>query len=311
MSRRLAALVAASLLVGACSSGASTWAPTAIPSPTAAFPLTLVDDDGLSVTLAAPPARIVTFAPSITEILFALGLGDRIVGVSGPYDDHPAAAADIPEVGGAGDFGVDPNLETVVGLEPDLFLTIAGGDAWKQRLRDLGVTVFTIDATDLDDLLHDIGTVGDLTGTAPAAAALVASMRADAEAIAGAVADLPRVRCFFEVFYPPLVAAGPGTFIDDLLRRAGCDSVSASAASAYPEWSVEDLVAADVAVYLVSSESGADAAAVLARPGFDAVAAVAAGHVAVVDSDLVTRAGPRIVEGLRAVALALHPGIAV
>ena len=117
--------------------------------------------------------------------------------------------------------------------------------------------------------------------------------------------------CFFEVFYPPLVAAGPGTFIDDLLRRAGCDSVSASAASAYPEWSVEDLVAADVAVYLVSSESGADAAAVLARPGFDAVAAVAAGHVAVVDSDLVTRAGPRIVEGLRAVALALHPGIAV
>ena len=145
MSRRLAALVAASLLVGACSSGASTSAPTAIPSPTAAFPLTLVDDDGLSVTLAAPPARIVTFAPSITEILFALGLGDRIVGVSGPYDDHPAAAADIPEVGGAGDFGVDPNLETVVGLEPDLFLTIAGGDAWKQRLRDLGVTVFTID----------------------------------------------------------------------------------------------------------------------------------------------------------------------
>ena len=260
MSRPLAALVAASLLVGACSSGASTWAPTAIPSPTAAFPLTLVDDDGLSVTLAAPPARIVTFAPSITEILFALGLGDRIVGVSGPYDDHPAAAADIPEVGGAGDFGVDPNLETVVGLEPDLFLTIAG---------------------------------------------------ADAEAIAGAVADLPRVRCFFEVFYPPLVAAGPGTFIDDLLRRAGCDSVSASAASAYPEWSVEDLVAADVAVYLVSSESGADAVAVLARPGFDAVAAVAAGHVAVVDSDLVTRAGPRIVGGLRAVALALHPGIAV
>ena len=139
MSRRLAALVAASLLVGACSSGASTSAPTAVPSPTAAFPLTLVDDDGLSVTLAAPPARIVTFAPSITEILFALGLGDRIVGVSGPYDDHPAAAADIPEVGGAGDFGVDPNLETVVGLEPDLFLTIAGGDAWKQRLRDLGV----------------------------------------------------------------------------------------------------------------------------------------------------------------------------
>ena len=166
MSRRQAVFVAASLLVGACSSGASTSAPTAIPSPTAAFPLTLVDDDGISVTLAAPPARIVTFAPSITEILFALGLGDRIVGVSGPYDDHPAAAADIPEVGGAGDFGVDPNLETVVGLEPDLFLTIAGGDAWKQRLRDLGVgvvggdrLVFVAEGL-LDHQLHVLGDVG-------------------------------------------------------------------------------------------------------------------------------------------------------
>lgn len=310
MSRRSAALVVASLfLIGACSADAPVPVPT--PSPSTAFPRTLVDDDGVTVTIDAEPMRIVTFAPSITETLFALGLGDRIVGVSGPYDDVPAAATDIPEVGGAGDFGVDPNLETVVGLEPDLFLTIAGGDAWKGRLRELGVPVFTLDATDLEDLLRDIATIGALTGSEVAADALVASMRGDADAVAAAVADLPRVSCFYEVYYPPLMTAGPGTFIDDLLDRAGCASVAADAATQYPEWSIEDLVAGAVEVYLVSSESGADAAAVLARPGFDAVDAVAAGRVAVVDSDLVSRAGPRVIEGLRAFAVALHPGLVV
>ena len=92
MFRRLAALVAASLLVGACAAGGP--ASDEPPTPSASFPLTLVDDDGVRVTLDAVPTRIVTFAPSITEILFALGIGDRIVGVSGPYDDHPSAALD-------------------------------------------------------------------------------------------------------------------------------------------------------------------------------------------------------------------------
>jgi iron complex transport system substrate-binding protein len=74
------------------------------------FPVTITDDDGVEVTIAAPPERIVTFAPSMTEIVYALGLGDRLVGVSGPYDDYPAEAQDVEEVGGAGDFGVDPNV---------------------------------------------------------------------------------------------------------------------------------------------------------------------------------------------------------
>ena len=128
------------------------------------YPQTLTDDDGQPVTIDAMPQRIVTFAPSMTEIVFALGMGDRVVGVSGKYDDYPAAAKSIQEVGGAGDFGVDPNIEEVVSLQPDLFLTIAGGDQWKQRLRDLGIPVVTLDATDFPDLLHDIRTVGDLIG---------------------------------------------------------------------------------------------------------------------------------------------------
>ena len=307
----LRVLVALLLLAPACArSDGPAPAGTASSSATgtaAPFPVTIVDDDGVSVTLDAPPQRIVTFAPSATEILFALGLGDRIVGVSGPYDDYPQAAKRIEQVGGAGEFGVEPNLEKVISLQPDLLLTISGGEQWKKPLRDLGVPVFTIDATDLEDLLHDIGTVGRLTGAVDAADALTAGMRAEDQDIEQRVAGEPPVTCFFEVFYPPLTTVGPDTFIADLLRGAGCDSVSESAKSDYPEWSVDDLVRESPQLYLVSSESGASPAAVAKRPGFDAIAAVADGHVVPIDSDLVSRPGPRIVDGLRELAEALHP----
>ena len=273
----------------------------------AVFPVTIVDDDGVSVTLNAPPERIVTFAPSATEILFALGRGERIVGVSGPYDDYPPAAKQIEQVGGAGEFGVEPNLEKVVSLQPDLLLTISGGEQWKKHLRDLGVAVFTIDATDLEDLLSDIRTVGRLTGAVAAADALITKMRAEDQDIQQRVAGEPPVTCFFEVYYPPLTTVGPDTFIADLLRRAGCRSVSESAKGDYPQWSVDDLVREGPQLYLVSSQSGASLGAVAKRPGFDAIRAVAEGHIVPIDSDLVSRPGPRIVDGLRELAEALHP----
>src|SRR5207245_344657 len=112
------------LLAAACSSGNGPAPPTGPAHP--GFPLTMTDDDGVRVTMNAAPQRIVTFAPSITEIVYALGLGDRLVGVSGKFDDFPASAKKVTEVGGSGEFGVDPNIEKVVSLRPDLFLTISG-----------------------------------------------------------------------------------------------------------------------------------------------------------------------------------------
>jgi iron complex transport system substrate-binding protein len=306
--RRSIVLALAVVMVG-CARGAST-APRAPESPAtagASFPVTITDDDGVAVRLEAPPERIVTFAPSATEIVFALGLGDRLVGVAGAFDDYPAGAEGIDEIGGSGDFGVDPNVEKVVSLRPDLFLTISGGDRWKERLRDLGVRVFTTDSTDLADVFHDIEIVGRLTGTVGAAGAIVAKMRAEAADVEARVAGDPAVPCFYEVYYPPLTTIGPDTFIGDLLGLAGCRSVSARAKSDYPQWSVEDLVRQDPEVYLVSSESGASPKAVASRPGFDAVAAIAGGRVVPVEADLVSRPGPRVVDGLRLLARALHP----
>ena len=310
-SRSVGAFVALLLVLTACAGTADTPAASdgsSSVSPAAAFPQAITDDDGEQVTIPAVPQRIVTFAPSMTETLFALGVGDRVVGVSGKYDDYPAAAKDIQEVGGAGDFGVDPNIEEVVSLQPDLFLTIAGGDQWKQRLRDLDIPVVTLDATDFPDLLDDIRTVGDLTGASEAADALTADMRERADDVAASVEEAGgAVTCFFEVYYPPLTTLGPDTYIFDLLERAGCNPVTASAKSDYPTWSVEKLVAESPDVYLTTPESAKSIQAVAARPGFDAITAVTSGRVLLVNSDLVTRAGPRAIDGLEELAAALHP----
>jgi iron complex transport system substrate-binding protein len=297
----------------AASPGSSSPSVTANPSPSPSavevpvFPVTITDDDGVEVTIDAEPQRIVTFAPSATEIVYALGLGDRLVGVSGPFDDYPQEATEVAEIGGSGDFGVDPNIEQVVDLEPDLFLTIKGGDQWKERLRELGVPVVTLDATDLDDLMRDIEVAGEITGAEEEAAAVVEDLSAQAAEVEAAVGDVEPVTCFYETFYPPLYTVGPGTFIYDLLERAGCDPVTAGTDIQYPEWSVEDLVEQDPQVYLVSSESGASPRAVARRAGFDAIAAVADGRVVPIESDLAERPGPRIVEGLLLIAEALHP----
>jgi len=307
----LGALLALALLLAACSddgSTSSTGTPSASPSATAvSFPVTVVDDDGVEVTIPAEPQRIVTFAPSMTEIVYALGLGDRLVGVSGPYDDYPPEAKDVEEVGGAGEFGVDPNIETVVSLEPDLFLAISGGDQWKAQLRDLGISVVTLNATDFVDLLGDIETVGRITGATAAANTVVTEMRSRADAVTAQATE--RVTCFFEVGYPPLFTVGPNTFVYDLLERAGCDPVTADAASDYPEWSVDALVADGPQVYIATPDSARSPQAIAKRPGFEGIRAVADGNVILVDGDLVTRPGPRVVDGLEQLSAALHaPG---
>ena len=310
--RVLPSLLVLMVALGACggSASVSTGAPSPAasrlsPSASAAFPVTVTDDDGVAVTLTSAPRRIVTFAPSDTEILFAIGEGAKVVGVSGSFDDYPAAARTVAHVGGEN--GVEPNIEAVVALQPDLLITFGGEQDWKTRLRDLGIPVFSVDSTSLEDLFADIASVGRITGAGPQASALVDRMRQRDLQIEQTVEVEPRMSCFFEVYYPPLSSVGPGSFIFDLLHRAGCDPVTAGADSAYPQWSVDQLVKDDPAVYFVGSAPGVSAGNIGRRPGFAALSAVNGGRVFVVDSDLVTRNGPRMIDGLQALAAALYP----
>jgi iron complex transport system substrate-binding protein len=318
----LLALVQALVLAG-CSSGsapqslgsATTTTPgtgsATSPTPSPSFPVTLTDDDGVAVTLKAAPQRIVTFAPANTEIVFALGLGPKLVGVSGSFDDYPPEAKAIEQVGGAGQFGVDPNVEKVISLHPDLMLTIAGGEQWKQRMRDIGVPVFTVDAKTFDDVLHDIGTVGELTGTPAEASALVARLRSTAAQVQQVISAEPPVSCFVEISPPPsLFTVGPGSFVFDLLQRAGCEPVTKGATNPYPEWSVEQVVKDDPEVYLVTTEAGVGVKDVEGRPGYADLSAVRNHRVVLVDADIVSRPGPRVGQALQLLAEALHPEVA-
>jgi len=307
--RRLLGLILAAgltLVAAGCSSGGPHTGPSS--SGTAAgFPVTLKDDDGVSVTMKSAPQHIVTFSPSDTETVFALGLGDRLVGVSGPADNYPAAAKSIPHVG-AGQFGTEPNVEKIVALHADVVLySFTGSAPWMDRLRSLHIPVFTTLATSLDDTLHDIDTLGRLLGAPQTAATLTTRMRRDAGLIERSVAKQPAETCFYEISYNPLYTVGPGSLEYDLLQQAGCRPVTGSAKSPYPQWSVEALLKENPDVYFVASESATSAGAVGKRPGYSALTAVKEGRVDLVISDLTSRPGPRIVEGLSELARALHP----
>ena len=289
-------LVALTALTG-CSGGAE---PDETASPGAAFPVTVTDDVGREVTIAARPARIVSLAPANTEIVAELGALDRLVGVT-TYCDYPAEVADIEKVG---DF-IGPNLEAIAALDPDVVLLTTGVQAEVVgQLEALGASVVVIDPQDIDGVRRAIEMVGDVIGEPEAAADTVASIELQVEDIGERVEGAP-VRCFLEIAQDPLFTVGSGTLLNDLLEHAGGENVVTE--EGYVADSVEQLVQADPDVYLATLSSMSDPSDIEGRPGFDTIGAVASGRVYVLDDNLVSRPGPRIAEGLRLIAEALHP----
>lgn len=292
-------LAALALFASACAEDAAA-PPTGGVAESDGFPLTTTDDEGARVTLDTRPERIVTFAPSHTEIVFELGLGDRLVGVSGPFDDHPVEAASIEPV--AGRSGVEPNIETVVSLEPDILLTAFIGGEWKERLRELDIPVFTTLAASFEDTVADIETVGRLLGAEDEAAALAEGIEADARSVETSIEAAEPVSCFLDL--SDLFTVGPGSLEFDLLERAGCEPITASSDEPYPQWSLEQLVQDDPDVYLVAEGVPVDRVAV--QEGIRDLTAVREGRIHEVNADLISRPGPRVAQGIEELAALLH-----
>ena len=296
----LAALVA---LVGCGAKTGSNASTTAAPAATAAFPVTITDDASQSVTIATEPQRIVSLAPANTEILFALGLGDRVIGVT-TYDDYPSEVASITKVG---DF-TTPNIEAIAAARPDLILATTGVQADAlAKLKALGATVIAIDPQNLDGVYTDIERVGSATGTSEKASQLVGSMKAEVDGVKKAVEGTGAVTAFIEISQNPLYSAGKGTLMDELLTLAGGTNVVTQ--PGYVAYSAEQLIKADPQVYLATKGSMSDPAALAKRAGFDKLSAVKSGRVVILDDNLVSRPGPRIVEGLKQIAAGLHPDV--
>ena len=263
------------------------------------FPLPVVDALGRTVTLPAPPRRIVSVAPSLTEILFALGLDTRIVGVSSA-DDYPEAKVAVkPKVG-----GVVLDVERILSLRPDLVVGVASLQRGQlERLIAMKLPVVAMDAATLPGLYAQIQLIGRLTGAPDAAARVVVGMRAKERAVARAVAGRPRRLVYVELWGEPLMAAGAGTFISDLITRGGGVNVFADV-SGWPQVSEEAVIRRNPEVIVVTYPQGRR---VMTRRGWEQVAAVRAGRVGEVHASLISRPGPRIVDGLRTLAAIIHP----
>ncbi|MBN1320875.1 MAG: ABC transporter substrate-binding protein [Thermoleophilia bacterium] len=272
------------------------------------FPVTVTDDLGNSVTIETRPERIVSTAPANTETLFALGVGDRVVGVTS-LDDYPPEAADIAKIG-----DYQANTEAIVALDPDLVVGYSGNEEALAPLQDAGVPVLIMNPVDLAGVYSNITTIGAATGATGAAADLVASLQAlieETQEAATATGESPTV---FYALDNTLWTCGPGSFVDELLNLAGGANVASPAdadpatVGAYYQFSPEQLVAADPEVILLPGSVYTAVDEFTADPRFANLRAVTEGRVLVIDDVIVTRPGPRIGEGLKTLAEAVHPG---
>ncbi len=276
---------------------------------TAGFePGTYTDDMGRGVTIEEVPQRIVSFGPSITEVLFALGLGERVVGVD-DFSDYPAEAQALPKVGSS----FTPSLESLVGLAPDLVFSLEH-EQFNSELEAMGINYFVWSPEDIDGILSNIELVGAITDSIDEAADLVESMETRMRDIEAGVVNAIPVSVFFivDATDPTLPwTAGPGSFIDALITMAGGENVAGDAPYEWPQFSIEEVVSADPDVIIVQTMLGGiptiSVEDLEAHPIWGEMSAVSQGNVYLVDGDLVSRSGPRIVDGLEALAKALHP----
>jgi iron complex transport system substrate-binding protein len=317
--RFLIPFVLIALLTAACSTGGqpsaspfASVAPTSAPAATApapSFPVTLTDDEGTQVTIAAEPLKIVSLTPATTEILFAIGAGDRVVGKVEDIANFPPEAADIPIV--ARFDGVD--IEQVVDLEPDLVISagvgLTQGDAVEQ-LRRADIPVLVVYPTTISGGLAGIRLIGRATGLSETADALAIGMEQridELERLAATAAEEPRV--FYEIDVTGGIFTPPADSIyGEMFLLAGAEPISGDASYSI---SLEELVAADPEVILLGDAAyGVTAEAVADRPGWKGMTAVKEGAIFPIDDILVTRPGPRLVEGLEALIRAIHPDLA-
>jgi iron complex transport system substrate-binding protein len=263
-------------------------------------PVEVVDATGARVVFPAPATRVVSLAPSVTEVLWAVGAAAQVVGVSSA-DDYPPEVRGRPRVG-----GVRVDEERLAALRPDLVVGLVSlqGPALA-RLRGRGYRVLALDANTLEQTYALVRVLGEVTGHLRSAQEVVDRMRREEAAVAARVRGRPRVRVFVQVWDQPFITAAGETLTDDLVRRAGGRNVFGERRG-WPQVSEEEVLARDPECVVVLGR-GADR--LLRRAAWARTAAVRRGCVAELDASWLVRPGPRAVLGLRALARVLHPEV--
>ena len=266
--------------------------------------LSIVDDYGRTVELHGVPQRIVSVAPSPTEILFAVGAGSQVVGVDN-YSDYPAEAKSLPQIG-----SYTLNMEVIMSLKPDL---IVSSDlvprAQLDQLEAQGIPYFIFATRTMEDVIKDLRLAGSLTGHSLEAESLVTGLQARINAVTDKTldAEVEKVRTYVE--YYPLWTYGPGSFGNDMIRLAGGANIASNASNEYPLLTTEFIIAQDpqVIIYTVGPMTTTIASDFAARSGWSITYAVSHDKIYSIDDNLVSRYGPRVVDGLEQLAEIIHP----
>lgn len=255
--------------------------------------VTVNDDTGRQVEISGQPSRIVSLAPSNTEILYALGLGSNVVGVTS-FCNYPPEAREVEKIG-----DLVPHVEKILALAPDLAVGIKGHEEVADRLEQAGIPVLLLDPKNFAQVLDDIRLVARVTGNIKRGEALCEEMSRDVKAVEEDVAcsgAKKRPRLFVVLDVEGLWTAGPGTFIDELVAMAGGENVAADTREQYVQYSIEAVIARDPDAIILTGPNKED---LYDKPALANLRAVKENKVFEVNPDLVSRPGPRLVEGLK------------
>jgi iron complex transport system substrate-binding protein len=268
----------------------------------------LSEPSGAGGSLPRTPTRIVSLVPSVTEILFAIGAEDTLVGVT-DFCDYPEAARRKPRVGGM----IAPSLETIVAARPEVVVATSDGNRQEtfDQLRRLQIPVYSVAPGSVENVLALVVMLGELTGRRQAAGDLADSLRRRILAVSARVGQLPRRRVLYVIWPEPLIVPGRGTLISELIRLAGGESVTADVTEAYPRYSTEAALARrPEVIFLARHGSERTGSAPITREKwerFGDLPAIRFGRLHVVPGDLLHRYGPRVVDGLELLARLTHP----
>jgi cobalamin transport system substrate-binding protein len=264
----------------------------------------ITDETGRQVRISGKIERIISLAPNLTEIIYAVGAGDRLVGNT-TYCDYPEQAKSVQKVGDT----LQPNIERILALRPNLIFisTSSQLEAFAKQLNEHSIPVYVSDPHDLEGVFRSIHNLGLLLDRQQQAEELLNQLRKRTAVVEKAVFNSKSVRVFYQLSAEPLYTAGRDAFVTDLIRRAGGLSVTADLPEAWPRYSEESAVAARPDAIILPTGGSMGAANSDVAAGLKKAPAVLNGKVIKIDGDLLVRPGPRAIEGLEKLAHALHP----
>ncbi len=292
--KKLIVLLLASLFLAACG-GAKNAANSAV------VPMRVVTDDlGRSVTIPVKVTRVVSLAPNLTENIFAVGAGDRLVGVT-TFCNYPEQAKTIAKIGDT----MTPNMESIIALKPDgVFVSTASQiEAFMKTLEANGIAVYVTNPTSLDGVLDNLQKLGDLFGTQEQTGKLVNDLKLRTGKVIRDLIEEKKLKVFVQISREPLFTIGKQSFLTEILQKAGAESVTKDVESAYPKLSKETASALNPEVIILSESDDNKEP----NDAFKNSPAVKNGRIYKVNADLLSRPGPRLVDALEQIAKDLHP----